>query len=280
LEEQTEIVHYLDHEVAALNRLVAEQERLLELLKEKRQAIISHTVTKGLNPDAPMKDSGVEWLGEVPEGWKVKRVKHVTVSLEQGWSPQCEGFPVETAEEWGVLKVGCVNGGVFNPFENKTLPANLEPLPELGIRAGDLLISRANTRELVGSAAVAEHDFPKLLLCDKLYRIRLNPLKCHPLYLAHYLMVGSVRGQIELGATGASSSMQNISQSTILDLAVALPSVDEQSTIVSYIKTKLHGFDELVSESYRTIDLLKERRSALISSAVTGKIDVRGLETA
>ncbi|MCY2977898.1 MAG: hypothetical protein NTU79_04440 [Planctomycetota bacterium] len=94
------------------------------------------------------KDSGIEWLGDVPEHWEIMRVKHLTRSIEQGWSPQCEGLPVENESEWGVLKVGCVNSGTFNPQENKVLPADLEPIASLSISAGDLLISRANTREL------------------------------------------------------------------------------------------------------------------------------------
>lgn len=156
VEEQAAIVTFLDRETAKIDALVAEQEKLIDLLKEKRQAVISHAVTKGLDPSVPMKDSGVEWLGEVPAHWEIRRIKHLAETLEQGWSPQCESFPVQSDDEWGVLKVGCVNGGAFRPEENKALPAELEPAPELGIAAGDLLISRANTRELVGSAAVAE----------------------------------------------------------------------------------------------------------------------------
>ena len=175
LAEQSSIAEFLDRETAKIDGLVEEQRRLIELLKEKRQAVISRAVTKGLNRHAPMKPSGIEWLGDVPEHWDVMRVKHLTRSIEQGWSPQCEGFPVETEVEWGVLKVGCVNGGTFNSHENKLLPADLEPIPALGILAGDLLVSRANTRELVGSAAVPLNDHPRLLLCDKLYRLRLKP---------------------------------------------------------------------------------------------------------
>jgi type I restriction enzyme S subunit len=275
--EQTAIANFLDRETAKIDALIAEQEKLLTLLAEKRQATISHAVTKGLNPDAPMKDSGVEWLGEVPEHWEVLRIKHLVASMEQGWSPQCEGFPVPSWNEWGVLKVGCVNGGVFRPEENKTLPPDLVPLPELGLASGDLLISRANTRDLVGSAAVALHDYPKLMLCDKLYRLRLRAEVCMPMFLALYLGIPRVRGQIELAATGASSSMLNIGQSTIMELNIAVPPPDEQAAISAFIETENRSLDALTAESTRAIDLLKERRTALISAAVTGKIDVRHL---
>ena len=277
IHEQAIITEFLKRESVKIETLIAEQERLIALLKEKRQAVISHAVTKGLNPDAPMKDSGIEWLGEVPESWKVVRVKHIIWSIEQGWSPQCEGFPVETPEEWGVLKVGCVNGGIFNPAENKALPTKFAPLPELGISAGDLLISRANTRELVGSAAVAVECFSNLLLCDKLYRLRTKPDNCLPLYLARYLGADRVRNRIELAASGASSSMLNIAQSTVLEMPIALPVLEEQHAIVSFLTTEAEKLDALMKEARQAIDLLKERRSALTSAVVTGKIDVRGL---
>ena len=275
--EQIAITCFLDRETAKIDALVAEQRRLIELLKEKRQAVISHAVTKGLNPHAPMKPSGVEWLGDVPEHWRVMRVKHLTRSIEQGWSPQCEGFPVETENEWGVLKVGCVNGGTFNSNENKVLPPDLEPIPELGISFGDLLISRANTRELVGSAAVAAMDYPRLLLCDKLYRLRLKPDLGLPTHLSHYLGSNAAREQIELGATGASASMVNIGQSVILELKLAVPPIDEQHSIVATLGRDTAKLDALTVEAQRAIDILQERRTALISAAVTGKIDVRGL---
>ncbi|HUM99593.1 MAG TPA: restriction endonuclease subunit S [Halothiobacillus sp.] len=273
--EQTQIAAFLDRETAKIDALVAEQRRLMVLLKEKRQAVISHAVTQGLNPDAPMKPSGIEWLGDVPAHWEVQKFKYLTRSIEQGWSPQCEGYPAETEAEWGVLKVGCVNGGIFRPSENKVLPVELEPIPALGIVRGDLLVSRANTRELVGSAAVAEQNYPRLMLCDKLYRLRFNSDRCSSVFACHYLGSTAVRGQIELGATGASASMVNIPQSAILELTIAVPPFKEQCEIVTALDSELAKLDTLTTEAQRAIDLLQERRTALISAAVTGQIDVR-----
>jgi type I restriction enzyme, S subunit len=203
------------------------------------------------------------------------RVKHLTRSIEQGRSPQCEGFPVEDEGEWGVLKVGCVNSGTFNSQENKALPADLEPIPSLAISTGDLLISRANTREIVGRAAVAVEDYPNLMLCDKLYRLRLKPDSASSSFLSLYLGSSEARGPIELGATGASASMVNIGQSTILELEIAVPPIDEQLAIEYAIQRETQKLDALTAEAERTIELLQERRVALISAAVTGKIDVR-----
>ena len=274
-EEQADIETFLDRETAKIDALVAEQERLIALLKEKRQAVISHAVTKGLDPSVPMKDSGVEWLGEVPAHWEVVRIKHVVASIEQGWSPQCESYPVESADQWGVLKVGCVNGGVFNPDENKVLPDDLTPVPALAIRAGDVLVSRANTRELVGSAATALMDYPNLLLCDKLYRLRLNHKMDAPQYLAYFLGCLPVREQIELAATGASSSMLNIGQATILELRLPHPDVEEQLAITAHLDAVTARMRDTATEAEAIIAALQERRSALISAAVTGQIDVR-----
>lgn len=280
LDEQRAIAAFLDTETAKVDALVAEQRTLMDLLTEKRQAVISHAVTKGLDPAAPMKASGVAWLGNVPAHWSVKRVKDLAQSIEQGWSPQCESFPAEADTEWGVLKVGCVNGGVLDPQENKLLPAELEPEPSLALRKGDLLVSRANTRELVGSAAVVETDYPKLLLCDKLYRLRFMSGVASPKFLSYYLSSSNARDQIELQATGASSSMVNIAQSAIMDLALASPPIDEQMDIASRLEANLETLEAMSNEVQHAIDLLLERRAALITAAVTGQIDVRGVAAA
>ena len=267
------IANFLDHETAKIDSLIAKQEKLIELLKEKRQAMISHAVTKGLNPDVNMKDSGVEWLGQVPEHWKCIKIKHITTTFEQGWSPQCDSRPAES-HEYGVLKVGCVNGGSFRSSENKALPPELEPRLQYLIQKDDLLISRANTKELVGSASVVNGDYPNLILCDKLYRLRFSK-NVLPEMVSLYLSIGAVRKQIELGATGASHSMQNIGQDTIKELYYLLPPYEEALNILESIKQSNQKFDELTKKAESAIQLMQERRTALISSAVTGKIDVR-----
>jgi type I restriction enzyme S subunit len=271
--EQTQIANFLDYETSKIDTLIDNQQQLIKLLKEKRQAVISHAVTKGLNPDAVMKDSGVEWLGEVPAHWGISRVKHITTLFEQGWSPQCDTRPAES-NEYGVLKVGCVNYGKFKNQENKALPSELEPRLQYLVKKGDLLISRANTKELVGSAAVIDIDVSNLILCDKLYRLRLLT-SVLPDLLSLYLSIHSVREQIELGATGASHSMQNIGQDTIKELHCLIPPQEEAQNLLGLITESTSKFDEILSKSKYQVELLKERRTALISAAVTGKIDVR-----
>jgi type I restriction enzyme, S subunit len=275
LEEQTQIALFLDRETAKIDKLVAEQQQLMALLKEKRQAVISHAVTKGLNPQAPMKPSGVEWLGDVPEHWEVTQIKRQISTIEQGWSPQCSSFPVVEDSEWGVLKVGCVNGGRFNPVENKALPPELQPIPNLGIMKDDLLISRANSPELVGSAALADQDYKNLMLCDKLYRLRMDKHRMSPSFITYFLSTHIARSLIELAATGASSSMVNIAQNTILNIWLAIPQIDEQIEIVRHLSCKVLEIERLIEEARYAIQLLIERRTSLISAAVTGQIDVR-----
>ena len=276
-DEQISIAVFLDRETAKIDALIAEQEKLLALLAEKRQATISQAVTRGLEPNVPMKDSGIPWLGEVPAHWDVTPIKRAIVSIEQGWSPQCENYPVVNSDEWGVLKVGCVNVGVFTASENKKLPDDLEPISAYSLEEGDLLVSRANTRDLVGSAAVVPARHSNLLLCDKLYRLRVNRTVCNPAFLSSFLGTALARSRIELEATGASSSMLNIGQSVILDLPVPLPSIVEQHSIMRYVADAVEQVDQLRSEAREAIGLLKERRSALIAAAVTGQIDARGI---
>jgi type I restriction enzyme S subunit len=273
LVEQQKIANFLDHETAKIDTLIDKQQQLITLLKEKRQAVISHAVTKGLNPNAPMRDSGVEWLGEVPEHWKVARIKYNTNLFEQGWSPQCDSRPAFDGE-YGVLKVGCVNHGTFSKEENKALPKELEPQLQYLLQKDDLLISRANTKELVGSAAVVVGDFDNLILCDKLYRLRFDKF-INAQLIAYYLSLPVVRQQIEIEATGASHSMQNIGQSTIKDMPVVVPPIDEADELVLEIKKITAVFDLTLNRANEQITLLQERRTALISAAVTGKIDVR-----
>ncbi len=278
LPEQFAIAAFLDRETAKIDTLIAEQQRLIALLDEKRRAVISHAVTKGLNPDAPMKHSGIEWLGEVPAHWRLGRLKDAVLSVEQGWSPQCESYPAGPGE-WGVLKVGCVNGGSFNSSENKALPPHVPPISELSLRYADILISRANTRELVGSAAMVDRDYDKILVCDKLFRCRTNVEMALPEFIVSYLGSKSVRAHIELSATGASSSMLNIGRAVITDMPLALPPLDEQTAMRDYISLQSRAFADLAGDAKLAVSLLQERRSALISAAVTGKIDVRRIET-
>jgi type I restriction enzyme S subunit len=245
---------------------------MIDLLHEKRQALISEAVTKGLDPDVPMKDSGIEWMDFIPNHWSLERLKYSTTRIEQGWSPQCESRPADP-EEWGVLKVGCVNGEDFNPEEQKALPSELRPIEAYEIKPGDILMSRGNTRELVGSAALVKKVRSRLLLCDLLYRFRSNR-RAEPEFLVLSLRSPHVRFQIEREATGTSSSMKKVGQETIRELLVCLPPLDEQRETLQRLRPELDRIDSTIGVIQKQIDKLREYRKTLISAAVTGKIDV------
>jgi type I restriction enzyme S subunit len=275
--DQRKIAAFLDWKTGQIDALIAKKQALLEKLKEKRLALITQAVTKGLDPKAPLKDSGIPWLGKVPAHWDVKRLRFATNRIEQGWSPQCESRPADEGI-WGVMKVGCVNGDTFDENENKALSPELEATAEYELRVGDILISRANTRELLGSAAIVpEGTRSKLLLCDKLYRISPDSgLKND--FLTFFLRTPCARFQYEREATGASSSMQNIAQATIKNLPTVIPPLEEQQAICDFIQLNVTKLDSLFEAINTAIARLAEYRTALITAAITGKVDVRNIK--
>ena len=274
LSEQTAIATFLDHETAKIDALVAEQEKLITLLQEKRQAVISHAVTKGLNPNVPMKDSGVEWLGEVPEHWEVRALRRVIAAIEQGWSPECYAREAED-QEWGVLKAGCLNGGVFRPSENKALPPELSPEVAYEVRVGDVLMSRASgSPELVGSTALVQATRERIMLSDKIFRLKLNESIDAAFFVAA-LNSRPLRVQIENALSGGNGMANNLPQSSLLTFVMAVPPRAEQAMITVLLEQETAKLDALITKARTAITLLQERRAALISAAVTGQIDVR-----
>lgn len=252
LGEQRAIANYLDCETARIDTLIVEQQRLIEMLRERRTAVIAHATARGTQVD----------------------FRRIIAALRQGWSPNCESWPADGVAEWGVLKVGCSNTGRFDAAENKRLPDDETPRPEFAVRRGELVMSRSNTKELVGAAAVVQQDYPRLLLSDLTYGISLAA-DAEPAFVAYALASPAMRVQISAASKGMSHSMQKISQRDIRELRVRMPALDEQRCIATYLDEQTAKIDMLITETERFIDLSKERRSALITAAVTGQIDVR-----
>ncbi|MBS7455710.1 restriction endonuclease subunit S [Coralloluteibacterium stylophorae] len=274
-EEQAAIARFLDRETPKIDALIAEQEKLLALLAEKHQVTISHAVTRGLDPKAPMKDSGIPWLGEVPAHWTVAMLRRFVAIFEQGWSPECESRVPEEGE-WGVLKAGCVNGGVFDAAQSKALPSSQQPRPELEVESGDVLMSRASgSPKLIGSVAYIVDTPSKLMLSDKIFRLRLSA-DVDPEFFSLLMRSQPLRQQIEQAIGGAEGLANNLPQSSIKDFWLCVPPKSEQRAIVESTHTETASLRLLAEAEQRFVDLLKERRSALISAAVTGQIDVRG----
>lgn len=271
LDVQRDIASRIDDEVRRLDALVEAKRALLETLAAKRRALVARAVTRGLDAEAPTRDSGHPWLGRIPAHWGVERLKFHLRSLEQGWSPSCHNVPAGK-DEWGVLKVGAVNEWVFDPTENKRLPDDTEPRPELKIEEGDILMSRANTTELLGSASIVRSTPGKLLLCDKLYRLRLEPGSFVPEFLVRFLRSVPGHFEFERSATGASASMQNITQETVKNVWVVRPPLAEQRAIVAHLEAETAALARVRTGTQATVDLLRERRYALITAAVTGHL--------
>ena len=276
MEEQQTIANYLDISTAKIDTLIEKQTKLIELLKEKRQAVISTAVTRGLDNTVAMKDSGVEWLGEIPEHWRLPQIARILLLMEQGRSPECDNN-VADLDVWGVLKTSCVNNAIYNSEANKTLPSSIQPFTQYEVKEEDILMSRASgSINLIGSVAYVYETRSKILLSDKIFRLYVDK-SVNKIFFTYLMGSEYMRTNIKMAISGGEGMANNIAKSSITKFKMALPSIDEQHLIVKYIDDKISKIDKLIGKSTKAIELLKEKRTALISSAVTGKIDVREL---
>ena len=263
--------------------MIGKQERMIELLKEKRQAVISHAVTKGIPEDGDqktvvrMKDSGIEWLGEIPEHWTICQFRRLIRKLEQGWSPVADNRPIEDGE-CGVVKLSAIKKGMFIPTEAKALSAEVAVDPRLRIHNGDVLFTRGNTPDLLGDVAYVKGlNNEHLLFSDLVYRVSCTPA-LEPHYLTMWLISTAGRFPIKCDARGTSMTMAKISQEHIKSWSFIFPPVEEQVSIAQHLEAETSKIDRLIAKAEQAIELMKERRTTLISAAVTGKIDVRERE--
>ena len=271
LDTQCAIVDYLDRETARLDALVAAKERVLGLLAEKRRVLITRAVTRGLDPHAPLRDSGIPWLGEIPAHWEVVRLRFLATGIEQGWSPEAASLR-PALEDWGVLKLNAVNRGHFDEKAAKTLPPDAEPRADLEIQSGNILVTRSNTPLLVGDACFVETTRPRLMLSDIIYRLAVRTDAIDGKFLVSFLVLPVGRVQIENDARGTSASMVKISQEHIKNWRIPVPPMTEQRSIMATLARETRKIDQLHAATERTIRLIKERRSALIAAAVTGHL--------
>jgi type I restriction enzyme S subunit len=263
---------FLDHETFKIDALIAEQQRLIELLKEKRQAVISHAVTKGLNPNVRMKDSGIEWLGEVPEHWEVGPLKRYWTVTD------CKHLTAEFVDDGIPLASIREVQGNWVSFESAkcTTQHFYEMLIEGGRRpeAGDLIFSRNAT---VGEVAQVPVIHPRFALGQDVVLLRQVSSKSSSSFMQNVLRSPVVSNQLDRMMIG--STFKRINVEEIRSLSIPWPPANEQIEIASRIQKQTERFDDLTSEAQRAIDLLQERRTALISAAVTGQIDVRSNTT-
>lgn len=241
--EQQAIANFLDYETAQIDTLIEKQQTLIQLLKEKRQAVISHAVTKGLNPDAPMKDSGVEWLGEVPEHWEVGRLKNV-LRIRNG-----RDYKEVEVESGGYPVYG--SGGIFKRSSDYLFDGESVLFGRKGTVDKPLLVSG------------------KFWTVDTMFYSEVFS-NAKPNYIYHQALL------FPFDQLSTNTALPSMTQENLLELGCVIPPFGEQEQICQYLSDKLKVFLNLVSKAEQAIQLMQERRTALISAAVTGKIDVRG----
>ena len=268
--EQNYIVDFLDHETAKIDSLIEKQQQLIELLKEKRQAVISHAVTKGLNANVALKDSGVEWLGQVPEHWEVRQLRYLGT---------CQNGINIGAEYFGSGSPFISYGDVYRNPELPTVFDGLVQSTEndrkiYSVRSGDVLFTRTSeTIEEIGFSSTCLNDVKNATFAGFLIRFRPVKNTLLPEYSKFYFRNILLRAFFvkEMNLVTRAS----LSQELLKKLAVPFPSLEEQKKIADFLHSKDQIFDKLINDCKKQIELLKERRTALISAAVTGKIDVR-----
>lgn len=268
--EQAQIARFLDHETAKIDALISEQEHLIELLQEKRQAVISRAVTRGLDPDVPMKDSGVEWFGEVPTHWKVSQFKFNTVELQTG--PFGSQLHADDYIEGGVPLINpahMAEGNISPDPQVSVDESTWNRLQRHALSAGDIVFAR---RGELGRCAIVTDEQTGWLCGTGSLMAKLTQ-QLHPEYA--YLLMSSREVASELSLESKGSTMQNLNTETLGKVRVPVPPRREQEVILEYIHEVSGQFASLISEARSSIGLIAERRSALISAAVTGKIDVR-----
>ncbi|BDP34254.1 TPA: restriction endonuclease subunit S [Vibrio parahaemolyticus] len=265
--ERETIANFLDHETAKIDALIEKQQQLIKLLKEKRQAVISHAVTKGLNPQVPMKDSGVEWLGEVPEHWNVTKFGYIS-QVVRGGSPRPAGDPT-------------LFDGDYSPW---VTVAEITKDDEIYLSETETFLTKKGSEQcrvftsgtLLLSNSGATLGVPKILSINANANdgvVGFENLTLNSEFAYFYLstLTHDLRERIKQG-----SGQPNLNTDIVKNIFVPVPaSPEETDTIVSYIKSMCDKFDALASKAKNAISLMQERRTALISAGVTGKIDVR-----
>lgn len=277
VDEQEEILCFLDRETAKIDALIADQEKLLALLSEKRQAVVMRAVTRGIDYREPITDSQVPWMGAVPAHWDLVALSKVT--LERCDGPFGSGIKSDHYTDAGALVVRLQNirAGNFHKGESVFLDETyfLTELQRHAVVEGDLLVAGlGDENNLLGRACVAPPGLGSALVKADCFRFRLDPEAAIPEFVAWQLSAGA---SFDAGMLSTGTTRSRIPLSVMASRKIALPPLEEQKEIVDFIASQNAMFDSVKAEAESAISLLRERRAALISAAVTGKIDVRGL---
>ncbi|HEH9414446.1 TPA: restriction endonuclease subunit S [Aeromonas salmonicida] len=268
-EEQRTIAAFLDYETARIDRLITQQQRLIELLKEKRQAVISHAVTKGLNPNAPMKDSGVEWLGQVPEHWGVSPLKY-KCEFSGGGTPSKDNL-----EYW--------NGSIpwVSPKDMKSfwITDAEDKITEQAIKESSTKLVQPGAVLMVVRSGILQRTIPvgintiPVTMNQDMKAIRFSSA-VYAEWLSFFIK--GYEDSLLLDWRKQGATVESIEHEYLANSLILFPPEEEARSIIAALGRRLDKFDQLEQRASDAITLLQERRSALISAAVTGKIDLRG----
>jgi type I restriction enzyme S subunit len=272
--EQQAIASFLDVKTKPIDDIIAKREKQIELLEEMKSAIISRAVTKGLNPKAKMKDSGIEWIGEVPEEWEISKVKYIAnVCGRIGYRGYTTNDLVSAGE--GALTIGGKH--ITHNYLNLSDPDYISwekyyESPEIMLEKGDIVMAQ---RGSLGKSALIDREIGEATINPSL--VILKRIKANRIFLHYYLISNMMQDYINLINTATAVPM--ISQNQIENIPVALPPLSEQQAIASYLDSETSKIDSRIAKRRRQIELLQEYKQALITAAVTGKIDVRELNS-
>ena len=269
--EQTTIANFLDHKTAQIDQSIEKQRALIELLQEQRAAIINEAVTKGINPNVPMKDSGIEWIGEIPAHWEVKRLKYCARFLG-GYAFSSVDF-----QDHGIqlIKIGNLYQNQLSLERSPTfLPESfLLEYEDYVVSNNDILMSLTGTlgkRDYGYAILINSHN--KYLLNQRVGKLTFDS-KVSTSFAIHLLQSEAYLNQLFLLPSGTKQG--NFNSEQILSVKMGIPLLEEQQQIVQYIETETTRIDQEIAATQKEIELLGEYRQALIAEAVTGKIDVR-----
>ena len=274
--EQQAIASYLDAKTKPIDDIIAKREKQIELLEEMKSAIISRAVTKGLNPDAQMKDSGIEWIGEIPEGWEMRKLKYILKSekynIKTGpFGTQLKGNDLR---EEGDVPVYNQRNVIDNQFHSPSVFVTLDKANELAgfhTKPNDVLITSRGT---IGKAAILPNGAKEGILHPCLIALRINQDLVNLKYLLYYIN-GFEGFVINVFLESNATTIEVIYTDTLKNIFVTLPQLEEQKRIVSYLDSETSKIDTRIAKRRKQIELLQEYKQALITAAVTGKIDVR-----
>jgi type I restriction enzyme S subunit len=263
LAEQKRIVAKVEELLARANAARERLARVPAILKRFRQAVLAAACDGGLTEGWRVGDTG---------GSRSVPLREVVESLDQGWSPQCEAAASPSSEEWGVIKTTAVQRLWFDESENKRLPAQLSPRKDLEVRPGDLLITRAGPRARAGVTCLVRAVRPRLMICDKVYRLRLRPALASADFVNLVLNEPSVLGEIDSMKTGTSDSGVNLTQGKLLALEISLPTVDEQREIVRRVGSLFKLADAIEKRVAAATARAEKVTQAILAKAFRGEL--------